>query len=308
MKIEAISYGKSNVTVYRTNAAPLTGLAPLPESNFTGRSNALFANDVGVLVLGDNFKPAYTEGDNQNVVATDSMKNFILKKGLEFSGSTLEGLLHFLGREFLTRYPHMEALEMSGTEVPFEAATVPQDGAFGKSETLFYPTDADRGYAEVGLQRSGDDAVVTRHRAGRLGFKLVKVTGSSFYSFVRDEHTTLPERVDRALYLYLDCCWRYRDVTNMISDDKKHFVASEQVRDVLRSVFHEFNSKSIQHLFHEMGERVLQRFPQLAELSFEGQNRTWDVMFENDADPTTKTMCDPRPPYGVIGLTLTQND
>ena len=305
MMIESISYGKSNVTVYRTNAAPLVGLSPLPESNFTGRSNVLFANDVDVLVLGDNFKPAYTEGDNSDVVATDSMKNFILKKGLEFGGNTLEGLLHFVGREFLARYPHMEALQVSGTEVPFEAATVPQDGAFVKSETLFYPTDADRGYAEVHLERDGDGAVVTDHRAGRLGFKLVKVTGSSFYSFVRDEHTTLPERTDRALYVYADCWWRYRDAANMISDDNRHFVASEQVRDVVRSVFHSFNSKSIQHLFHEMGERVLQRFPQLSELTFQGQNRTWDVMFE-DADPTTKTMCDPRPPYGVIGLTLTQ--
>ena len=307
MKIEAINYGKSNVTVYRTNAAPLTGLKALPESNFTGRSNVLFANDVSVLVLGDNFKPAYTEGDNSDVVATDSMKNFILKKSLEFGGSTLESLLHFVGREFLQRYPHMEALQMSGTEVPFEAATVPQNGAFEKSETLFYPTDADRGYAELHLERDGDEAVVTEHRAGRLGFKLIKVTGSSFYSFVRDEHTTLPERVDRALYIYADCWWRYRDATNM-TGGTEHFVASEQVRDVCHSIFQAFNSKSIQHLFHEMGERVLQRFPQLSELTFQGQNRTWDVMFEDAADPTTKTMCDPRPPYGVIGLTLTQGD
>lgn len=307
MTIESISYGKSNVTVYRTNAKPLSGLAPLPESGFTGRSNVLFANDINVLVLGNNFQPAYTEGDNENVVATDSMKNFILKKVLEFGGSTLESLLHFVGREFLARYPHMEALEMSGTEVPFQAATVPQNGTFAKSDLLFYPTDADRGYAELRLERSGEDSVVTGHRAGRLGLKLVKVTGSSFYSFVRDEHTTLPERVDRALYIYLDCWWRYRDGDDMISNDTKHFVASEQVRDILLSVFHKFNSKSIQHLMHEMGAHVLQRFPQLAELSFQGQNRTWDVMFEDENDPTTKTMCDPRPPYGVIGLTLAQS-
>ena len=58
-------------------------------------------------MFGDNFLPAYTEGDNSAVVATDSMKNFILAKGLEYEGATLEGFLAELGRGFLETYDDM---------------------------------------------------------------------------------------------------------------------------------------------------------------------------------------------------------
>ncbi|MBC8161455.1 MAG: urate oxidase, partial [Roseiflexaceae bacterium] len=132
-----ISYGKMAVPVYRAYATPLAGLAPLPESNFTGRPNTLLALEVDVEVFGDNFLPSYTEGDNSNVVATDSMKNFILRQSLAYTGATLEGLLHELGAQFLEAYPQMQALRISGRELPFTPATVATAGAFGPSDTLF---------------------------------------------------------------------------------------------------------------------------------------------------------------------------
>ena len=48
-------------------------------------------------VLGQGFLAAYTEGDNSNVVATDTMKNVILRRALEHDGPTLEGFLDELG-------------------------------------------------------------------------------------------------------------------------------------------------------------------------------------------------------------------
>ena len=82
-----ISYGKARVPLYRVYARPLAGVTPIPESAFTGRGNALFALEVDVEVFGDNFLPAYTRGDNSDVVATDSMKNFVLQQALAFEGA-----------------------------------------------------------------------------------------------------------------------------------------------------------------------------------------------------------------------------
>ena len=48
-------------------------------------------------MLGDNFAPAYTEGDNTNVVATDTMKNFILREAAAHDGTSLEGFLRSSG-------------------------------------------------------------------------------------------------------------------------------------------------------------------------------------------------------------------
>ena len=47
-------------------------------------------------VFGDNFLPAYTEGDNRNVVATDTMKNFVYAMALQFQGDRYETFADFL--------------------------------------------------------------------------------------------------------------------------------------------------------------------------------------------------------------------
>jgi urate oxidase len=73
---------------------------------------------------------------------------------------------------------------------------------------------------------------------------------------------------------------------------------------MVASVFHEFVSLSIQHLVNEMGARLLERFPQLVEVSFEAQNRLWDQVEVSDVDERVRVYTDPRPPYGRIGLIL----
>jgi urate oxidase / 2-oxo-4-hydroxy-4-carboxy-5-ureidoimidazoline decarboxylase len=83
-------------------------------------------------------------------------------------------------------------------------------------------------------------------------------------------------------------------------------VSSADVRDSLAETFDDFNSKSIQHLVHEMGRRLLDGFPAIAELSFEAQNRLWDTAEISKSDERVKIYTDPRPPYGMIGLTLTR--
>lgn len=299
-----ISYGKSQVTFYRTYAAPLR-VTPIAESTFDGRENTLFAAEVAVEVFGDNFLPAYTEGDNRGVVATDTMKNFVLRQALAFEGATLEGFLALLGQQFLTTYPQMQALRLTGTEQPFQAARVPGSGqaGFTDSSVLFSRAHDDASFAELDLGRDGAAVVVRAQRSGRVGLQLIKLTGSSFASFARDDYTTLPEVTDRPLFIYLDVFWRYADPATLLGT-QEDYVAAEQVRDLVQTVFHEFNSRSIQHLVHEMGQRLLARFPQLREVSFEAQNRLWDTAFVSEAAPQTKVYCDPRPPYGLIRLTL----
>src|ERR1700730_7991419 len=117
-----ISYGKARVPVYRVYANALMGVQPVPESSFTGRDNTLFALEVDVEVFGNNFFPAYTHGDNSNVVATDSMKNFVLREALAYQGATYEGFLSSLGDHFLGTYTHMESLRVSSLAFSFRSA------------------------------------------------------------------------------------------------------------------------------------------------------------------------------------------
>ena len=128
-----IQYGKADVKVYRTYGTPLHGVTPIPESPFSGRENILMAAELEVTVHGTAFLDAYTHGDNQRVVATDTMKNFMHTASLASFATTLEGWLYDVGSAFLSAYPDMERLTMDGRELPFPAALVPAVPAPGRT-------------------------------------------------------------------------------------------------------------------------------------------------------------------------------
>lgn len=302
-----IEYGKAEVRVYRTHATPLRGVTPIPESAFAGRENTLMGAEIEVVVHGEAFWDAYTVGDNRMVVATDTMKNFIQSVSLATTASTLEGWLHDVGASFLATYPQMASVTMLGRELPFPAAVVPGDepGSFALSEVLFSRERCDHATARLHLSRAdGGGTLITEQESGRTGLQLIKITGSSFADFARDEFTTLPERRDRPLYIWCDIGWSYADPTDALGSAPARYVAAEQVADLAASVFHEFVSLSIQHLLHEIGQRMMTRWPQLALVRFEGQNRLWDVGAASADDERVRVYADPRPPYGRIGLVL----
>jgi urate oxidase/2-oxo-4-hydroxy-4-carboxy-5-ureidoimidazoline decarboxylase len=262
-----ISYGKLRVPVHRVTERD-------------GRHDVLAA-EISIEVLGENFQAAYTEGDNSAVVATDTMKNFILRESLAYEGDTLEGLLAHLGRGFLATYPVMEAVRMSGRELRFDRL----------SDKLFAREHGDHGVATVTLR--GD--TVVEAESGRADLWLLKVTGSAFTRFARDDYTTLPERGDRPLFVRMDVFWRYADPAAAGE------IASTAVREELAATFDDVVSESIQHLVHEMGQRMLARWPQLASVRFEAENHTRDPAGE---DGGRKLYTDPFPAQGLITLTL----
>jgi urate oxidase len=260
-----IGYGKEAVSLYRTDGV-----------------RSLFAASIGMTARGPAFLPSYTEGDNTDVVATDSMKNFIQITALDYDGTSLEDFLELLARRFLATYPQVERIELTGRELPFARRT----------EQSFQALDGDCGVAELSLDRSGS----LEHRSGREGIRLVKLTGSSFAGFVRDEYTTLAESHDRPLFIHLDVHWRNQDFAKR--------APGEEVRDSVAATFAEFDSASIQELVHRMGTRLLDTFQELAEVSFEGENRLWDTAQVLGSDDRVRVYTDPRPPFGRIELTL----
>lgn len=306
----SISYGKLRVPLYRVYAQPLEGVRAIPESRFIGRSNTLFAAEVDVEVFGSNFLAAYTAGDNSNVVATDSMKNFVLRQALAFKGTTLEALLAFLGERFLLTYEQMESLRLSARELPFVAAVLPEtaEASVRESELLFSRSYNDFALATLDFARDASGRpFISAHRCGRLDLQLFKVTGSAFTHFVRDEFTTLPERVDRPLFISLNVYWTYTEAEAFLGTHPALYVPAEQVRDLIQVVFDEFVSESIQHLVYEFGCRLLERFPQLAEVTFDAQNRTRDLVVASEEDERVKVYTDPFTAFGNIKLTLSRS-
>ena len=281
MSAREISYGKSRVVFYRLG----------------GRDLAPLAAAIDVDVFGERFLAAYTEGDNRDVVATDTMKNFVYAMAAEYAGSTLLGLCAFLGRRFLETYPVMESLRVSAREIPLDAASAER----GPSPVLFRLTRGDVAVGEVGLESRGGGPVITAARSGWVGMQLLKTTGSSFAAFARDDYTTLPDLVDRPLTIRLDAHWRYADLRDGTAEGPG-FLGPRAVREEIERTFHDFNSRSIQHLVHEIGSRLLDVHPQLAEIEFAAENHTPDRV--RDGENGIRIFAEPRATFGKIGLVL----
>jgi len=301
-------YGKGDVLVYRTYAKPMKSIKQIPESDFTGHDNIIFALNVKVAVRGEAFLPSFTEGDNTWVVTTDSMKNFILRHAAYFEGDTVEGFLYFISDQFLQKYDQMTSIEISADRIPFDSLQVIGDNEFEISQLVFRRSHNDHANAAMVVERSREGNVIISHHSTVSDLQLIKVKGSSFAGFVRDEYTTLPETSDRPLFIWLNIGWQYENTEDMLNTDNGCYVPSEQIRDIAHNVFHDTNSPSIQNLIYHTGLRILTRFPQLKEIRFESNNRTWETIVDKSAEKEAGVYTEPRPPYGFQGFTMTKAD
>jgi urate oxidase/2-oxo-4-hydroxy-4-carboxy-5-ureidoimidazoline decarboxylase len=272
-------YGKGDVVAYRLHRM---GRGP-------GGSSPVFGATTKMLICGEAFWPTYTTGDNSLVIATDSMKNFIQRETLNFPGHDLESYCRFLAQKFLVRYRQVEGIQVSAERIPYADV----DG-----QIVFQPSGPERATAQVEIDRQR----IVEVTSGWKGFQLLRLGGSAFAGFVRDEYTTLPETHNRPLHMWLDLDWSYEAPGAGFTDGD----VSTRARGIVRDVFASFESGSIQQVIHRMGTRLLRELPAISEVRLEAQNRTWDTVAEQGDEIGVYT--DARSPYGCLGLTLRRGD
>jgi len=266
-------YGKGDVIVYRLHRH---GDIPQP----------VFGANIKMLVYGDAFWPTYTTGDNTDLIATDSMKNFIQRETLHYTGCDLEDCCRFLAGKFLQTYPQVEGVQISAEEIPYTAA--------GESALAFAPAGPERLTARLECNRAATVEIVS----GIRGFRLLRLGGSAFEGFVRDQYTTLPDIRNRPLHMWLDLEWLYGEPAGAFSGG----AIPATVRRLVHDVFLHFESGSIQQVIYQIGTRMLAEIPAIAEVHLEANNRTWDTVVEHGDEIGVFT--DARPPYGCLGLRL----
>ena len=128
---------------------------------------------------------------------------------------------------------------MSAVEIPY--AALPNSGV------AFAPAGPDRATARLELNRDGVVAIAS----GISGFKLLRLGGSAFHGFVRDEYTTLPDIANRPLHMWLDLEWLYTESPAAFSSGS----VTATVRRIVRDVFHGFESGSIQQVIYQIGTK-----------------------------------------------------
>src|SRR4051794_26730873 len=234
-------YGKGDVIVYRLNRS--------------GR--IVFGVNVQMLVYGEAFWPTYTTGDNRQLVATDSMKNFIQREAVNFEGSDLLEFCRSIAEKFLAKYPQTEGIQVSAEEIPY--------APLSEGSVAFQPGGPERVTSRIELTRNSESLSVVEQVCGFRNFRLLRLSGSAFQGFIRDEYTTLPDISNRPLHMWLDLEW----------DCSGELVAPACVRLVVRNTFQEFESGSIQQLIYQIGSKLLDDFRSISEVRLEANNRTW---------------------------------
>jgi urate oxidase/2-oxo-4-hydroxy-4-carboxy-5-ureidoimidazoline decarboxylase len=273
-------YGKGDVIVYRLHRDGKTPPGKCP----------VFGANVLMLIYGDSFWATYETGDNTGLIATDSMKNFIQRETLNFPGHDLESLCQFLAARFLDTYPQVEGAQLSAAEIPY--------CGIAEGTVAFAPAGPERAIARVELRRSGTSMETVEARSGIEGFRLLRLGGSAFHGFVRDQYTTLPDIHNRPLHMWLSLDWLYTNPGAAFNDG----AVTARVRAMVQETFHAFESGSIQQIIYQLGRKMLAEIPEIAEVNLEANNRTWDTVAEQG--DALGVFTDARPPFGCLGLTL----
>jgi urate oxidase len=188
------------------------------------------------------YDQSYTDGDNREVLPTDTMKNTVYALAAGNSVEEPEAFGRLLAEYFLDRNPRLRRVRVDLTEQPWGRI------AIGTREhgQAFVRHAAESRSATV--QGQGDRITIG---AGVKDLVILKSSHSAFTGFLRDEFTTLPDVADRILASALTATWRYR------TTDLDFNLTWRAVRNTMLEAFAEHDSRSVQHTLHAMARAVL---------------------------------------------------
>jgi urate oxidase len=207
--------------------------------------------------LRGDFEACHTEGDNSQVIATDTQKNTVYAFARDGVGSPEEFLLR-LGRHFTGEFAWVSGGRWAAEQYAWERIAI--DGQSG--DHSFVRTGRETRTAVVEID--GDDTVVV---AGLQDCTVLKSTGSEFHGFPRDRYTTLQETTDRILATSVTASWRYAGT------DLDYNATYDGIRDLLLATFADVHSLALQQTIFEMGKAILERYDEVESISLSCPNK-----------------------------------
>jgi urate oxidase len=207
---------------------------------------------VEILLQGD-FESCFKDGDNSNILATDTMKNTVYSLARDSAAGCMEEFGKELVDFLLRRNPQVSHAEVKITEKTWDRAVTS-----GKPHpTTFVQSSGERATTKTARAQGGGKMSIT---SGIENLVIMKTAGSGFEGYIQDSLTTLPPTADRLFGTALRANWRYG------SEIVAFTPLRAKIRDVLLAEFAAHESKSVQHTLYAMGEQVLQEIPEVDEI------------------------------------------
>jgi urate oxidase len=214
--------------------------------------------NVSSALYGD-FAAAHTDGDQSQVLPTDTQKNTAFAFAKKHGVDSPEDYAIALGRRLLEATPAAFGAEIRVEEHAWDRIVV--DGA--GHDHAFVRRGGEVRTTKVEVERNG-----VRVTSGVQELVLLKSTGSEFKGFLRDEYTTLPDADDRILATALRAGWTYAR-----ADGIDWNATYDAVRALLLATFATTYSRALQETLYAMGRTVLEAHEEIAEISFAAPNK-----------------------------------
>ena len=194
---------------------------------------------VNILLEGD-LDEAYTKGENEKVVATDTCKNTIYAIAKDDPFDTIESFGVALAKHFLRQYSHLSQVRVEIRQHNWSRLL--------DCPHAFHGSDGETPTAEIRFVRDQPVEI----SGGIDGLVIAKTTESGFANFHRDEYRTLPDTDDRILATSVTAKWQFIDAN-------ADFTAAKlAIRDAILRKFIDHYSKSVQQTLMLMGEAALE--------------------------------------------------
>ncbi len=249
------------------------------------------------------FEAAHITGDQSQVLPTDTQKNTAFAYAKERGVTSPEDYALALGTHFLDATPVATGARIGVEEYAWDRIEVDGSG----HDHSFVRRGTEVRTSVVTIDGRGDDQrlwVVS----GFTDLVVLKSTGSEFKGFLKDSYTTLQETDDRIMATSLTARWRYEGTT--VERDTDFDAVYEDIKAIMMSAFASTYSRALQETLYVMGERVLQAYPQVAEVKFSAPNKHHFLVdlapfgLENNGEVFIAA----DRPYGLIEAALTRDD
>jgi urate oxidase len=248
--------------------------------------------NVSTTLRGD-FEAAHVQGDQANVLPTDTQKNTAYAFASEPGIEEIEDYALGLARHFVDDVGPVHTARVEVDEYPWDRI-----GGPGGHPHAFVRSGQEVRTTAVTVQR--EEAWVV---SGLKDLVVLKSSGSEFAGFLRDDYTTLQETTDRILATALTAQWRYAEPADWAD-------AYAEVREVLLERFANVHSLALQQSLFEMGKAVLEARQDIEEIRLSAPNKHHflvDLAPFGLANPGEVFHADDRP-YGLIQCVVQRDD
>jgi urate oxidase len=257
--------------------------------------------NVSTSLRGD-FDDAHVTGDQSKILPTDTQKNTAFAWAKKHGVASPEDYALALAHRFLDAAPAATAARIEVEQYAWDR--IPVGGA--GHDHAFVRRGGDVRTTVVTLERGPEGQEPTPHViSGLKDLVVLKSTGSEFKGYLKDEYTTLPEADDRILATSLVARWRHT------STDVDWNKAYDSVRDTLLELFATTYSRALQETLHAMGQAVLERHPDVAEIRFSAPNKHHflvDFSRFPDVENHGEVFIAADRPYGLIEASVLRDD